>query len=307
MTFTEEWGGKALVGGYFTRDTFSRLLDEEIIEIRNNDGTIDFKYESEWVSYQNTTYSHNPSYLDTKFPIHKYQNGGDVAIFDATQIEMNGINSLGSRGYVQQVQMRYSYTFDSDEQSWLDEASLWLDNISKKGQSELIKAISPKSNHIRKSERGVGGLRGSYTPFVGQDIYTSSPGMLVYDITLPDAASLDLPIMFIENNLDARIEVQFNGDTLYQASGEDFTLEEMITLNLDIDAYRGLTGELSIIIDNDGGPSARIFLPESLVMDDIQVTNYAPVPEPETYAMMLAGLGLIGVIARRRKQQQASA
>lgn len=32
----------------------------------------------------------------------------------------------------------------------------------------------------------------------------------------------------------------------------------------------------------------------------------APVPEPETYAMMLAGLGLIGGIARRKKQLQAS-
>lgn len=31
----------------------------------------------------------------------------------------------------------------------------------------------------------------------------------------------------------------------------------------------------------------------------------AAVPEPETYAMMLAGLGLIGVIARRKKQSTA--
>jgi hypothetical protein len=29
----------------------------------------------------------------------------------------------------------------------------------------------------------------------------------------------------------------------------------------------------------------------------------APIPEPETYAMMLAGLGLLGVMARRRKQK----
>jgi hypothetical protein len=30
------------------------------------------------------------------------------------------------------------------------------------------------------------------------------------------------------------------------------------------------------------------------------------VPEPETYAMMLAGLGLLGVVARRRKQKAAA-
>lgn len=39
----------------------------------------------------------------------------------------------------------------------------------------------------------------------------------------------------------------------------------------------------------------------------VRNTPVAAVPEPETYAMMLAGLGLMGGIARRRKQQQASA
>jgi len=37
------------------------------------------------------------------------------------------------------------------------------------------------------------------------------------------------------------------------------------------------------------------------------VGSVAAVPEPETYVMMLVGLGLIGGIARRRNQQQASA
>jgi len=31
--------------------------------------------------------------------------------------------------------------------------------------------------------------------------------------------------------------------------------------------------------------------------------SLAPVPEPETYAMFLAGLGMLGVVARRRQQQ----
>jgi uncharacterized membrane protein len=32
----------------------------------------------------------------------------------------------------------------------------------------------------------------------------------------------------------------------------------------------------------------------------------SPVPEPETYAMLLAGLGLMGTIARRRAQKEAA-
>jgi hypothetical protein len=34
--------------------------------------------------------------------------------------------------------------------------------------------------------------------------------------------------------------------------------------------------------------------------------NLVPVPEPETYAMMLAGLGLVGFIGRRKRQAKAA-
>jgi PEP-CTERM motif len=36
-----------------------------------------------------------------------------------------------------------------------------------------------------------------------------------------------------------------------------------------------------------------------------QFAAYAPVPEPETYAMMIVGLGLLGAVARRRRTKAA--
>jgi hypothetical protein len=42
------------------------------------------------------------------------------------------------------------------------------------------------------------------------------------------------------------------------------------------------------------------------LVDDISVNStMAPVPEPETYAMLMAGLGLLGAVTRRRKSLAA--
>lgn len=38
------------------------------------------------------------------------------------------------------------------------------------------------------------------------------------------------------------------------------------------------------------------------IFDNIEVNGVAAIPEPETYAMLLAGLGLMAGVARRRKQ-----
>jgi len=45
----------------------------------------------------------------------------------------------------------------------------------------------------------------------------------------------------------------------------------------------------------------------SIGMNAFEVSSVSPVPEPETYAMLLAGLGLMGGMARRRKQKLATA
>jgi hypothetical protein len=37
-------------------------------------------------------------------------------------------------------------------------------------------------------------------------------------------------------------------------------------------------------------------------IDGLAFVNVAAVPEPSTYALMLAGLGLVGFVARRRKK-----
>jgi hypothetical protein len=50
---------------------------------------------------------------------------------------------------------------------------------------------------------------------------------------------------------------------------------------------------------NDGSPFGPDNVVDVVAMDDFIYA--APVPEPETYAMLLAGLGLIGAISRRRK------
>ena len=48
---------------------------------------------------------------------------------------------------------------------------------------------------------------------------------------------------------------------------------------------------------------ADIFNPQTGNTGPVDVTGV--IPEPETYAMLLAGLGLMGFVARRRKQNSA--
>ena len=66
-------------------------------------------------------------------------------------------------------------------------------------------------------------------------------------------------------------------------------------------ALRNATDNLLSNYGSYSGPDLYNFtLYKSATNQDFLVAT--PVPEPETYALMLAGLGLIGLVARRRKQ-----
>jgi hypothetical protein len=52
----------------------------------------------------------------------------------------------------------------------------------------------------------------------------------------------------------------------------------------------------------DGGNDVKIYLDSA---NALHIAAVAAVPEPETYAMLMAGLGLMGAIARRRNKKSA--
>jgi hypothetical protein len=64
--------------------------------------------------------------------------------------------------------------------------------------------------------------------------------------------------------------------------------------------------QYSLLAVQDHASAAKLGLPSALVEGgQLVVMSAAPVPEPETYAMLIAGLGLMGTIVRRRKARAA--
>lgn len=137
------------------------------------------------------------------------------------------------------------------------------------------------------------------TPFAGQratDIttlysqsYASTSGNALnsaaFQLALWELANDDGNLFAGGDPLTNRVQVTATTDSAVGAAGLTSLANSMI-----LNAKTGVTGPTQYAFTVYAHPTQQDFL--------VSVTA---VPEPETYALLLSGLGLIGVIARRRK------
>jgi hypothetical protein len=109
--------------------------------------------------------------------------------------------------------------------------------------------------------------------------------------------NLDAIISSVSRTADTGLDI--TGVSLYNATGDTLLSSGKSLQSGNIDVW-------TISSDNLAAGNYYLQVSGNLVSDQAAsfggaVSLAAPVPEPETYGMMLAGLGVLGYLARRRK------
>ena len=109
--------------------------------------------------------------------------------------------------------------------------------------------------------------------------------------------NLDAIISSVSRSADTGLDI--TGVSLYSAMGDKLISSGKSLQSGNIDVW-------TISGDNLAAGNYYLQVSGNLVSDQAAsfggaVSLAAPVPEPETYGMMLAGLGVLGYLARRRK------
>lgn len=93
---------------------------------------------------------------------------------------------------------------------------------------------------------------------------------------------------------------EWNGVS-FNASPDSGTLTTAVSL-IGNGVYFYTADWTHLVTASDGVPAMYYGTSFGLHLEGIAVTNLAPVPEAQTYAMILAGLSLVGLMARRRRK-----
>ncbi|WP_254441905.1 collagen-binding domain-containing protein [Duganella vulcania] len=148
-------------------------------------------------------------------------------------------------------------------------------------------------------------------------------GVLVFDLTKEDSKIFSSKVTDISFNLTGASTVIFNTDdsdlSLYANFNQAQTLGSKLIWNFaghnnSVTVGRTFGGQVLVAdgtFSNVGGANVEggVFAKTLNQYGEIHLQSFtgtvptAPVPEPETYAMLLAGLGVMGAMLHRRKKQ----
>jgi hypothetical protein len=127
-----------------------------------------------------------------------------------------------------------------------------------------------------------------------------------FSVTGTTSMNFDAIVSSISRTADTGLD--FSGLSLYRVGGGtgtgDTGADTLITNGTSL--HSGEMDVWTLSSDNLAAGDYYVLVSGNLVSDTSAsfggAVMLAPVPEPETYGMMLAGLGVLGFLARRRKQ-----
>jgi hypothetical protein len=214
--------------------------------------------------------------------------GASAAVYDATTDfqTLSNPGEVWSYGYANPVGSTYSMTLFDDHSP----AGWSMHDYNTAGTPAIWK------NPAAYTQNGVAPGQVSLHPGPVPD-----GDFAILRFTAPTAGTYDYTGLFGAGHYgDTSGRLVFNGDLLnplvsFASTGNSPTFIGVVAM---------MTGQtLDLVVGNNSDFSADN-TPVSFTITSTPVT--APIPEPETYAMMMAGLGLLGVVARRRKQKSAT-
>jgi hypothetical protein len=136
------------------------------------------------------------------------------------------------------------------------------------------------------------------------------------NITVSDPASYSNGT--VANALDARFDqvfikfntaqnlsgfsVQLDGTQYGNPAGSSIIFLDVLGKSLSTVDFQSYANPGALITSGPVNGVSGIVLTSGKLYDNLNIATLAPVPEPESYAMMLAGLGLMGAVSRRRRK-----
>lgn len=148
------------------------------------------------------------------------------------------------------------------------------------------------------------------TGFITFDSLLSAPGSNNFNSAITDAG---ITITGAASGNGTFGMTDFSSFYFYSPSTLDFSSQligQHLTNGSTFGATNGSGGDLNFFGSSSGSPIGSNYFKLTTNVgsgDSMLVTSMAPVPEPETYAMLLAGLGILGGIARRHKKKHSVA